>query len=129
MTRRMPVWVPAVLWALFLFLLSEMRPTPRLGGSLPGFTDKLAHFALYLVFGVLLARIGATHASKVAHSLLLAAGALYGIADEWHQGFVPGRDPDPADWVADLAGLAVGYLTIMLVSSRKAQGPRDMDGE
>lgn len=129
MTRRLSVWLPAVLWALFLFLLSEMRPTPRFVGSLPGFSDKLAHFALYLVFGVLLGRIGVTHGSKLAHVFLLAAGAVYGIADEWHQSFVPGREPDPADWVADVAGLGMGYLTIVLVGSRRAREPLDMDGE
>ena len=35
----------------------------------------------------------------VAHAVLLVLGALYGITDEWHQMYVPGRMPDVADWL------------------------------
>jgi VanZ family protein len=45
----------------------------------------------------------------VPHLLLLALGALYGVTDEVHQGYVPGRMPDPWDWVADVVGLLIGY--------------------
>jgi len=40
---------------------------------------------------------------------LLIAGALYGITDEWHQMYVPGRTPDLADWIADVVGVLLGY--------------------
>ena len=36
-------------------------------------------------------------------------GAVYGITDEWHQMYVPGRMPDVVDWLADVAGLVTGY--------------------
>jgi len=40
----------------------------------------------------------------VAHAAL----AAFAAGDEWQQRFVPGRSADPADWLADLAGVALG---------------------
>ena len=47
--------------------------------------------------------------AEIGHLLLLAIGAAYGITDEWHQMYVPGRMPDVVDWLADVAGLVTGY--------------------
>lgn len=46
---------------------------------------------------------------SIPHWVLLLVGALYGLSDEWHQMYVPGRFADLGDWIADLAGLALGY--------------------
>ena len=37
-------------------------------------------------------------------------GAAYGATDEWHQSFVPGRETELGDWVADATGAAVALL-------------------
>ena len=42
----------------------------------------------------------------------LIFSSLYGLSDEWHQYYVPGRMSDVADWVADTLGavlLLSGY--------------------
>jgi VanZ family protein len=31
----------------------------------------------------------------------------FGVGDEWHQSFVPGRSSEWGDWVADTAGAAL----------------------
>jgi len=51
--------------------------------------------------------------------LLLAAG--YGILDEVHQSYVPGRDPSPYDVLADVSGsaLALSALAVGLVLRQK----------
>jgi hypothetical protein len=33
--------------------------------------------------------------------------SAFGVTDEWHQSFVPGRDCDVFDWLADTAGAAL----------------------
>ena len=83
--------------------------------------DKLDHalaFAVLAVAGVL--AIGASPAGT--------AGVLVGLAAlgggiEWLQGFVPSRQGDLADFVADLAGAAAGTLLAWLLarSARQAR--------
>ena len=43
---------------------------------------------------------------------MILVGLLYGAIDEWHQAFVPHRIPSMGDWLADAAGVVVGYLVI-----------------
>jgi VanZ family protein len=37
-----------------------------------------------------------------------AVAILYGLSDEWHQSFVPGRTPDVWDLVVDAIGALTG---------------------
>ena len=44
----------------------------------------------------------------------MLAIALYGLMDEVHQAFTPGRIADPLDWLADVVGaLAVAALVLL----------------
>lgn len=106
MKEALIAWGPAAVWAVVLFLLSEIEPS---GIELAAGLDKLAHLALYAVLGVALAW-GGSRSSRVPAWLPPAAGVLYGTLDEWHQSFVPGRDPSGWDVVADAGGIAAGYL-------------------
>ena len=51
-----------------------------------------------------------------------AMGALsgkmadYGISDEFHQSFVPGRTPDVLDWLADTSGALLAALLLAWLS-------------
>jgi VanZ family protein len=113
LTNRLRAWGPAAGWAAVLFLLSA---SSDLGGvvGFPFFVrvpfgDKVAHAVLYAVLGTALAWGRARSLKPAGHVLLLTLGALYGVSDEWHQMYVPGRIPDVADWFADLFGLFAGY--------------------
>lgn len=67
--------------------------------------DKLAHF---LVYGLLATLIVRTDVFRERGNLgmLYAVGvaSLYGVTDEWHQYYVPGRFADVYDWLADTLG-------------------------
>ena len=67
--------------------------------------DKVAHFAVYGLLGTLLCR--AWGSGWRAAVLALATASLFGATDEWHQSFVPGRDSDVLDWLADSSGAAL----------------------
>lgn len=69
------------------------------------FTDKLAHFAVFGIMGWVLTR--GMILSKIKYPVLISVviGFVYAITDEWHQSFVPGRDSDVLDVLADLIGL------------------------
>jgi VanZ family protein len=40
--------------------------------------------------------------------LIAAIASVYGITDEFHQSFVPGRDANIWDWLADTIGACIG---------------------
>lgn len=108
--REVRAWGPAVLWAVVLFLLSAWPDGPGREWLpwLPG-KDKIAHVVLYSVFGGTLAHVRRYSSFPVSAVLVIAVGLVYGLTDEWHQSFVPGRDPSLWDWVADAVGVIVGY--------------------
>lgn len=78
--------------------------------------DKLIHACAYALMAWLAWR---SFAHRIGHPALLAVTAflfasLYGIGDEWHQSFVPQRDADAWDWVADNVGGMCAALTLYL---------------
>ena len=98
--------------------LAEPRPAP-----FP--FDKVAHFGEYAVLGFALAGSLRRDAPRrwplvVLLAVSVAAAALYGASDEFHQRFVHGRDPDVHDWLADLTGSTAGALaSAVLVRARE----------
>ncbi len=65
------------------------------------------HFMEYLVLGFL-----ARPYVRAPNAVLVAALAcsLFGVFDELHQMFVPGRDASAGDWALDAAGSLAGAL-------------------
>ncbi|MBL4576151.1 MAG: VanZ family protein [Opitutaceae bacterium] len=67
--------------------------------------DKLAHFCVYglmasLVLRALPQRMGDLWNGVIAVLVV----SLFGLTDEYHQSFTPGRSVEFADWVADTLG-------------------------
>ena len=82
--------------------------------------SSLAHFCEYAVFGVLLVNALRHHMPlRKAAVFALVCGSLYGVTDEFHQLFVPGRMCDPADWMVDTAGTLLGVFLLAKFVSRK----------
>jgi len=92
------------------------------GSSLPGGYSVQGHLAEYALLGALLT-LALPDRSPVAPWAFaaLALGSLYGVSDELHQWFVPGRVPDVLDWTADTVGAAVGVSAVIGVRARLAQ--------
>ena len=66
--------------------------------------DKVAHFAVYGLIATLICRVGGGWRGALWG--LLGASA-FGVTDEWHQAYVPGRSSDVFDWIADTTGAAL----------------------
>jgi VanZ family protein len=93
------------------------------------FWDKLLHTVGFAGLGVLALRAFHGGFERPRLSLTLYAGLtviLWGISDEFHQSFVPGRDATPWDVVADAVGFAVGVVVFAILTSRatRAVQPR-----
>jgi len=113
-TRLARLWGPVAVYMLAIFILSSQAdvPLPR------GLNDKQGHSLGYLGLGVTVTRacVGGLGA-PVSLSHGLAAMALtiaYGMSDEWHQSFVPGRTADITDLRADAAGAVLGTAACWL---------------
>jgi VanZ family protein len=100
-------------------LFSELPPEVGTGGF--EINDKLVHLGLYTVLGAALAW-GGGETGRGAGSFLLIIGFSYGAMDEWHQGFVPGRDPSIGDLLADCAGVIVGFLFLRWLLRSRTTG-------
>jgi VanZ family protein len=107
--------LPAVFAAALIWFLSSQSILPKPKGIL-GF-DKLQHL---LAFAVLTGAVCLWVPRKKwkARSLFFmmiaaAIGSAYGIIDEVHQFFVPGRDCNVWDWIADTLGAFAGALAWM----------------
>lgn len=102
-------WTPVLAYAGLIFALSSLsRPEEMMPSILEEVGDKTLHALEYGVFGVLCYRAlrGAAGAWAAARALPLAvlAALSYGLTDEVHQAFVPRREADAWDLVADGTG-------------------------
>lgn len=113
-TGRLPVrpWLLLAGYALVIFIQSSL-PSPALGPDVPG-QDKVLHLAAYGLMGYLACRAFATLRGLRTLRWVCLAGVLFsilfGLSDEWHQAFVPGRQADGWDWAADSLGAILGAL-------------------
>ncbi len=100
-------WLPVYLYALLIFILSSIPKLPQIGTDIPGL-DKLGHIIEYGLFGLLLARAFKNSSSQflTGNFLILTClvSCLYGITDEIHQSFVPGRESSAWDVLFDTIG-------------------------
>ena len=104
-------WAIVGLYLAAIFVQSAL-PSAVHTSFLPGL-DKLLHALAYGLLAALWCRALATWplegrpAAAIAAAAVILA-ALYGLSDEIHQAFVPGRMADPWDWMADGFGAAIG---------------------
>jgi VanZ family protein len=114
--------VAPLAWMLLVFLLSsrsDLGDPFELPAWLP--MDKLAHGLLFGVLSALLYLAG----MRVFPAVLVAA--TYGLIDEFHQMFVPGRSPDLRDWLADLAGAALGAWIVRFPARQLGSAPNSVE--
>lgn len=107
-----------------IFGISSMQQPPL---PMPKFEwltiDKLYHFIEYGILSVLLsiAFVKAPPKSFPTKWIWITAALisiLYGVSDELHQKFVPGRYATFADWVADVIGSIAGVVGVYLYYNR-----------
>jgi VanZ family protein len=124
-SSRVWLWLPAIAVCALIFTLSSFSQLP----SPPsGVTDKHEHFTIYFILGLTLVRaLAGGRWSGVTFRVVLIAAvltSLYGVTDEFHQAFVPGRDSSALDWVADTTGgvmAAVATLAWAIIRPRRAK--------
>ncbi len=81
------------------------------------------HLCAYFVLGFL--AMGAMRSSVYGYTgnqlgVVIVLTGLFGLLDEYHQSFVPGRDASITDSLADFAGAALGAGVLFLLVRRYA---------
>lgn len=111
---RLSLWLPVAALATVIFVLSSFPYLPAPPGP---YSDKWEHMAMYGLLSTLFLRALAggrwigVRAAVCVGAVVLAT--LYGVSDEVHQSFVPGRTADGWDVVADAIGAALAAAVLL----------------
>lgn len=113
--RGLAAWAGTLLYMALLFWLSSRPGHDVSRWNFLRLPDYVLHGVAYLVLGVLLHwALAATLRwpfAATAWAAVILAG-LYGLSDEWHQSFVPGRTATWQDFAVDVAGAALAQLVL-----------------
>ena len=117
------LWGPFLGALAVIFWLSSLSDVP----GAHYFWDKLLHTVGYAGLGVLALRAfhGGFERPRLATTVYAGmAVILWGISDEFHQSFVPGRDATAWDVVADAVGFAIAVALFATPTSRVVRALR-----
>ncbi len=114
---------PAIGWGMLIFIASSV-PSSKIPSLFILSYDKVIHGIIFFVLGVLVYRAIAPRVTPmvfVGGRVLASIGGVvfYGMLDEFHQSFVPGRTMDVKDLCADAVGGLLAALYIYLYSRRQ----------
>ena len=105
---RLRLWGPVWVQMTLIFIASSIPNLTQLPGNM---SDKTGHGIGYGLLGIVLLRAlargrqaGVTLRVVV---VTIVCATVYGISDEFHQWFVPGRTADVHDVMADAIGAVV----------------------
>lgn len=106
--KRGRLYIPAIVWAAVIMALSSIpnlsTPSFRLS-----FADKIVHFIEYFILGLLTANAVGGFADRSRSVFWVSAilASAYGVLDELHQMFIPGRSVEILDMVFNILGAVV----------------------
>ncbi len=108
------IYIPLTIYWITLFVLTSI---PKGVSINIGFNDKIKHFGAYLLLSMFMYLFleVQTKFKKVKSRIFLITVfiiSFYGVIDEIHQYFIPGRTCEFLDWIADLFGAVVGASII-----------------
>jgi VanZ family protein len=111
------VYLPLIFYWLLLFTLTTL-PTKSMPAI--GVSDKIEHLLAYfvlsfLLFLTLLFQKQSLFLKKYALLFTFIIVFFYGVVDEVHQLFIPGRSCELFDFTADIIGGVLGILGIKIL--------------
>jgi len=116
--KKKYLYIPLGLYWLLIFILTSIP-----GRSMPkifGFSDKIKHFGAYLVLAFLLnfaliiqKKYSLINKYSIIFTFLIVL--FYGLFDEVHQIFIPGRFFDWWDLVANGVGSLLGIILVKVI--------------
>jgi VanZ family protein len=122
--RRLLLWSFPIAYMALIFFASSIAWDVQIPSEFP-LRDKGVHFCEYGLLGFLCTHAALGTWPAVTRLRLLAAGAFiataWGLGDELHQAFVPGRSAEFLDLVADGLGASAGAVARGLITRLDSQ--------
>jgi len=104
-------WFPPIIWAGLIFTFSSL-PTVQTTKFYMGdfLIKKTAHIIEYGILAILVFRalVNSNVDKKKSFFFAIIIASIYGITDEFHQSFTPGRGPAVRDVAIDMIGATIG---------------------
>jgi VanZ family protein len=112
------LWIPMILSGSVIGLVSQYGSVPTIPPGPAGLVqlEILGHLGLYFILGLCVARylFAGMGIGAIATIVLTAAVSVaFGVSDEVHQMYVPGRSADFGDLLPDLVGGMMGALVYL----------------
>lgn len=112
-------WGAVIAWMALIFALSAQSKLPELIPGLPALEEIGGHLSEYAILALLLWWALRGTGTRYPATWSLVSAALYGITDEVHQSFVPGRTMSVSDLLVDLIGAALALSIAGLITARR----------
>ena len=109
-------WLPVILWAIAIFIVSSFSrfPEPARKFYLFEDIDKFYHALEYAIFAFLIARAlknaGSRELKNNFRLYAIIFAFIYGVSDELHQYFIPMRQMSAFDLLFDGIGACIGQF-------------------
>lgn len=103
-------WLPPIIWGTIIFSFSSLHTISTTDFYLGDFLiKKTAHIMEYGIFATLLYRalVNSNIKKENAMWISILIAFSYGMTDEFHQSFTPGRTPTVRDVLIDTAGASI----------------------
>ena len=121
----LPYWIPIAAWMGIIFFLSTLPEWVTPGRYI--LPDKICHAGEYfiLAFLILFFLLRSTRwRFSTIFWITLAWVVVYGLSDEIHQLYVPTRQFEVGDLVADACGVIVLFLIIWILQRSGERGAK-----
>lgn len=115
MVKIFKYWLPVFVWTLLIFTFSSLS-TPETSQIYwqDFIIKKTAHMIEYGFLALLIYRALKGYDMETTKAVILSIflAALYGLSDELHQSFTPGREPRIRDVAFDTIGASLAMLIL-----------------
>ena len=116
-------WMPPLVWLGIIWSLSSL-PASNMPEQPFDLFDKVAHFGVFGFLGFLVFRAGLFALEmRMRRAMIFAflSCSFYALLDEYHQTYIPGRQADLSDILADVLGIATAVVFGKLMYEFKEQ--------
>jgi len=111
-------WTITILIAISIFVLSSINFGSGAGGGSSIYSTIYHFFAFFFLSGFLMISVmngkGINSGRKEVWIISIMLAGLYGVLDELHQYFVPGRSSSMGDVTLDFGGVLIASMVYFL---------------